>query len=333
MDAAYSGLALQDRPVLQSYRVATTSAVDEAERCIARSLTDHRLVDVTGDISLTHNRAEVGRLSLHYIDYVAGVTVLPKPAQEAFYLVQVPLRGRLELRAAHAVSECGPGDAVVSFASGADSVMSYSPDCRRLLVKIPLALMNERESALFGTSSSMMFEHRQFTISEGPGRTWADLIDACLADIDSAGGLIAHDVGGPFFERLLVDGLLLANAEVRRLHRSSSKTMARAVEFIAAHLGDEISVVDVAQATYVSVRSLQEGFRRELGVTPLEYVRNCRLDAINQQLQRASANETSVGEIASRWGMHHLGRFAAAYRARFGESPSHTLRGEVRFVA
>jgi AraC-like DNA-binding protein len=34
----------------------------------------------------------------------------------------------------------------------------------------------------------------------------------------------------------------------------------------------------------------------------------------------------SVAEVAARWGFSHLGRFAAAYRKRYGESPSHTLR-------
>ncbi|WP_278258467.1 helix-turn-helix domain-containing protein [Nocardioides convexus] len=34
----------------------------------------------------------------------------------------------------------------------------------------------------------------------------------------------------------------------------------------------------------------------------------------------------TVGEAASRWGFTHLGRFAAAYRGRYGVAPSDTLR-------
>ena len=33
-----------------------------------------------------------------------------------------------------------------------------------------------------------------------------------------------------------------------------------------------------------------------------------------------------VGDVASEWGYANLGLFAAAYRRRFGEAPSTTLR-------
>ncbi len=35
---------------------------------------------------------------------------------------------------------------------------------------------------------------------------------------------------------------------------------------------------------------------------------------------------TTVAQIANRWGITHLGRLAAAYRTRYGVSPSVTLR-------
>jgi AraC-like DNA-binding protein len=47
---------------------------------------------------------------------------------------------------------------------------------------------------------------------------------------------------------------------------------------------------------------------------------------VHQELSRADAWQVNVSEVAYRWGFTHLGRFAGAYRARFGESPSQTLR-------
>jgi AraC-like DNA-binding protein len=34
-----------------------------------------------------------------------------------------------------------------------------------------------------------------------------------------------------------------------------------------------------------------------------------------------------VADAAYRWGFNHLGRFAAAYREKYGVSPSRTVRG------
>jgi transcriptional regulator GlxA family with amidase domain len=75
------------------------------------------------------------------------------------------------------------------------------------------------------------------------------------------------------------------------------------------------------------VRSLQEGFKRDVGRPPLTYLREVRLRGIRKDLQRATPNSTTVEAVAYRWGFVHMSRFAAAYRSMFGEAPSHTLRG------
>ncbi|WP_340688110.1 helix-turn-helix domain-containing protein [Amycolatopsis coloradensis] len=51
------------------------------------------------------------------------------------------------------------------------------------------------------------------------------------------------------------------------------------------------------------------------------YVRDLRLDRIRHDILTTG---DLIGDIAHRWGMTHLGRFAGEYRTRFGELPSAT---------
>jgi transcriptional regulator GlxA family with amidase domain len=57
----------------------------------------------------------------------------------------------------------------------------------------------------------------------------------------------------------------------------------------------------------------------------MRYVRNLRFERVRQALLRAEA-EDSVTRIAMSCGFSHMGRFAVAYRQRFGERPSQTLK-------
>jgi AraC-like DNA-binding protein len=86
-------------------------------------------------------------------------------------------------------------------------------------------------------------------------------------------------------------------------------------------------VTDIARATNLSVRALEDGFRRHVGTTPMAYVRGVRLARAHDELVEAEPDATTAMAVAQRWGFTHYGRFAAQYRQRFGCSPSQTLRG------
>ncbi|MFF0988564.1 helix-turn-helix transcriptional regulator [Kocuria nitroreducens] len=100
----------------------------------------------------------------------------------------------------------------------------------------------------------------------------------------------------------------------------------RAVAFVDEHLHEDIGLAEIAAAARMSPRGLQAAFRRELGRTPVGYLREARLDAARGDLLGADpAAGTTVAAVATRWGFAHAGRFATAYRARFGEPPGTTL--------
>jgi AraC-like DNA-binding protein len=103
--------------------------------------------------------------------------------------------------------------------------------------------------------------------------------------------------------------------------------VARAVAFIDAHLGQDITVAQIAAAARMSPRGLQAAFRREKDTTPIAHLREARLEAAHRDLLAADPTTgATVAAIADRWRLHHRGRFAAAYRARYGQDPAITLR-------
>jgi AraC-like DNA-binding protein len=63
-----------------------------------------------------------------------------------------------------------------------------------------------------------------------------------------------------------------------------------------------------------------------LGMSPSRYLRLRRLNMVRTELRRADPATARVAEIARRYQFSELGRFAATYRAVFGEMPSDTLR-------
>jgi AraC-like DNA-binding protein len=106
-----------------------------------------------------------------------------------------------------------------------------------------------------------------------------------------------------------------------------SGTTQRAMAFIDAHLEEDLTVAQIAAASRLSPRGLQAAFRRELDTTPMAYLHGARLEAAHRDLQAGDPTTgVTVAAIAARWRLPHRGRFAAAYRHRYGQDPATTLR-------
>jgi AraC-like DNA-binding protein len=61
----------------------------------------------------------------------------------------------------------------------------------------------------------------------------------------------------------------------------------------------------------------------------MAYLRSVRLAHAHADLVRIAdtGSQTTVTEVALRWGFTHLGRFAALYRQTYGRPPSSTRQG------
>lgn len=85
------------------------------------------------------------------------------------------------------------------------------------------------------------------------------------------------------------------------------------------------TIVDICTTVGVSERSLQYAFRAYVDLSPVAYLRLCRLNRVRTTLRTSAPQTTTVTAVAMRFGFLHLGRFAQDYRQVFDESPSTTL--------
>lgn len=100
--------------------------------------------------------------------------------------------------------------------------------------------------------------------------------------------------------------------------------LVRALAWLRRRLDEPVQIDTLAEVAGVRPRTLETHFRTFLGTTPLGWERRMRLHNARRSL--LANRDRSVTEAALASGFSQLGRFAAHYRAEFGELPSQTLR-------
>jgi len=100
--------------------------------------------------------------------------------------------------------------------------------------------------------------------------------------------------------------------------------------YVRAHLETPIPLARLCQIVGLSERGLRNAFYEVHGVSPKRWMLAERLNCVRRALSDAERTPTTVTGAAMGFGFYELGRFAAAYKGAFGETPSATLRGGQR---
>jgi AraC-like DNA-binding protein len=143
--------------------------------------------------------------------------------------------------------------------------------------------------------------------------------------------LVEFDAACQALSGAMMDALAacLAEGDVlpdRAAARTNHRLMGRLERVLDERAAEMLSLSDICKAVGVAERSLNLASREFLGMGVMRHVRNRRLDLVQAALLAANPGRTSIADIAMQFGFSELGRFAGAYRQRFGELPSATLR-------
>lgn len=327
---ADSILAGAKRP---SGHVRHVTDVDEAQHLLTMAYAPNRVCPAGGnqtlDLSVWTN--ELPGLGLGYSRLRCDVNIVSPPPRPS-YIAVIPTRGRVLIGTSNEWWAATAGRGVILNPSKPAYFEQWSPDSCVLTVRISHEVLQETLESLLArpVTQPVQFE----TLVDGSAQRGGPFLRALQlvhSELRRPDGMTKDPIMAAGLSRLLTTGLLTSQR-----HNYSDQLRApgaapgppgirAAVELIEARPQHVSAVTDIAAAAALSVRALEEGFKKHLGISPMGYVRDVRLARIHNDLKASDPSMTTASAIARRWGFNHYGRFAAIYRQRYGVSPTVTL--------
>lgn len=299
-----------------------TASIDEAVAAVEQSYGPHELVlNATRGLDLRFAGFDVGRLAVSHIAY--GCPAIGRPQRpNGYWMFSFVAAGESRVGG----EPVGAGMVCVR-APGTMTDVPMSADLQLVNLKVDAADLLDAQATLFGHAGAAAPRlHERLAAGSAPTQQFVQLLQR-LHGLPSCPPPYAALLERRWHEAALFE-LLLAlprQDDRRRAHDIAPRgAVERALELIDADMTADLTLSDLARGAGVGARALTRGFQRRLGVSPMRYLQQRRLERARSDLLDGRG---SVTEVAYRWGFGNLGDFALKYRQRFGERPSETLRG------
>jgi AraC-like DNA-binding protein len=273
---------------------------------------------------------QLGPLTVGELSFGSTVSLISDDL-DAYHLT-LPTAGTVRTRHAGHEVLAGANRAVV-FGPGGVVDTLHEAGSAELDIKIERAALEDELATLLGRRVRGPIRlPPSASMTDGPLRSWGRIVRMLQDEIDRPGTLVRQPLIAEHVRSMIMTGLLLSlphewSEELAAPGRAGPpRTIRRAVDAMHDEPDRAYAVGDLARIAGISVRSLQEGFQRYVGCAPMVYLQRIRLNRAHELLRDADPARVTVSAVAHSCGFSHLGRFAAAYRQRFGASPSETLR-------
>lgn len=318
---------------LSRYPSLDVRSLDEASDIYSRMAAPVNIHGMPGKEAFSwrvHHLA-LGPISLVASETYSGVWADCDGAADA-YLLSLPLESS-------AMAEMTVGTRVTSIVLGRTGALCAPGQASRVVVKSgfrSLQLTIPREAVLAAVHTLTAAEPREVELDarislESPRvEPFLRLVASTVQEADrEEPGFGAPGVGERLAEAIILRFLLAQPGSQTKLfdrapRPAEPRHVRRAAEYIDANFERPITMADLTRVAGIGARSLQLGFRKHRGCSPLEFAQARRLEHARLMLL-TSETAQRVSDVARLSGDRHMGRFSVRYRERFGESPSRTL--------
>ena len=245
----------------------------------------HRLTYLGPDhrLDLRHRRAGLGQVVFNALQFGGNVRV-DAPDFPDYYLLQFMLEGGRRVRqAGHCYDMRAGSIAVINPRQPFEK--SWSPSGRQLMLRIERRLLDRELIAWTGREPRGPIEFDQSrTFAFAETGTLTRVVRMLCDDLRGGSSALDHPLIRDRFASTLASALLigLPHNHIRAIEAAEKPiapaSVRRAERFIEENATNAVELTDVARATGVSARALQQAFRRFRDTTPMAQLRALRLE-------------------------------------------------------
>jgi len=236
--------------------------------------------------------------------------------------------------ALHWWEETRPGDVAIFPPSvDADAIYGGGADHMVISMALPeLSLLLGSEGRLADPAfwNTKRLCHTDPRIGDEAGRRLKGILCGVERKVTAPSAHCADFLRRTIIEAFVVSLMSALPQDSRRSWNTGARLVTEAENYVDAAGGRPVHISELCSALKVSRRSLHRAFADTLGIGPVAYLRRRRLSAIRSVLKQCDPATISIGDLAFEYGFPEPGRFAAYYRAHFGESPSATCLSIMR---
>jgi len=328
--------SLFDKVPFDQHRVVNTTDPDEARQQIGAILNSYKLEITRGRI--IHAQLDLlpcGRLSLIKLRHGYGADISIDPdcrCLDGYYLLVIPTQGKAAFYYDGHLIEVSPSSAYI-LSPDRPFYFHANPQYEQILLRLDRSTLSDAWQRL---TQQAQAPHVYFD-AEIPLHTaaWQALLPMLQwivrcshlghgkKSIDAA--ILAHT------ETMVATTLLLHQPHSMAAQLwpspppSAPKTLRRAQAYMLENVGEKLPIAMIASHCGLSVRRLQALFQDECNQSPLQWLRQQRLQAAHQTLSDPN-NTDKVSDVATRYGFTNLSDFSRIYRAVYGETPLRTRK-------
>lgn len=249
--------------------------------------------------------------------------------------LKVPLSGEFNCFLDGRFYQCGAGLGALYYPQSSGQVKGSGGSCSQVSFQFEPLLLEKTARAMLGLPANavidLQLENPRMAPLTVAGRPFSTVLQhvGALIDLHQRDARVLTQLGLQdtlyrHIAMVLCPEAFLSPPSRPRTTSDSAALIAQLCDYMQAHLESNLTLTDLEIFCGLSARSLQLAFKKQLGVSPMQWLRQQRLDFSRQTLLHANP-DTTVIQVALYCGFASPSKFSMYYKQRFGESPSITL--------